>query len=659
MSEANEVKIGVFICHCGGNISDVVDVKDVAERTGKLPDVAISTTHMFTCSDPGQALIEEQIKELGLNRVIVAACSPTLHLPTFRRAAARAGLNQFLVEHVNIREHVSWVIEDKAAATDKAARLIAAAVGRIRFLEPLEMRSIPIHSAALVIGGGVAGLMAARDLAARGMAVTLCEQRQFLGGRMAQLNTLYPTGDKASELLAGLIDDVVGNPLVTVYTGAELDSSEGVVGDFRTRFRIMPRGVSEKADAAKAKAACPESLPCDFQFGLAERKAIYGPAAGTWPQIPAIDWDACTKCGKCAGAGIDLDAQPTEVEVHAGVVVLATGFDPYEPKQGEYGYGELPQVITSQQLQRLLDANGPTGGKIERNGKPINSVAFVHCVGAREYAGVGCAGHDGRVKDYCARTCCTSSLHAALEIREQLPGAAIAHFYQDIRTYGRGHEDYYDKASEAGVMFLRYPAKEPPKVIASGGGAAVVGRDLLTDGIEVEFPADLVVLATGAKPQPLEGLRDIFRCAMGSDGFLLEVHPKLRPVELAVSGVFLAGACQGPMDITEASAAASAAASKAAAMISQGQVEMDPYIATVDESLCSGCETCLTVCPYDAIKQLEDQAVANVNEALCTGCGTCHAACPSAAIQQYGFTDDQVVAEVKALLGGELADLTA
>lgn len=659
MSEANEVKIGVFICHCGGNISDVVDVKDVAERVGKLPDVAVSTTHMFSCSDPGQALIEEKIKELSLNRLIVAACSPTLHLPTFRRAAARAGLNQFLVEHVNIREHVSWVIEDKAAATDKATRLVSAAVGRIRHLEPLEMRSIPIHSAALVIGGGVAGLMAARDLAARGMKVTLCEQRQFLGGRMAQLNTLYPTGDKASELLAGLIDDVVKNSLITVHTGADLVSSEGVVGDFRARFSLVPRGLTAAADGDKAKAACPEKVSCKFNFDLVERKAVYGPAPGTWPQIPAIDWDACTKCGKCAGEGIELEAQPTEIEVQAGVVVLATGFDPYEPKKGEYGFGELPQVVTSQQLQRLLDPAGPTGGKIERNGKPVESVAFVHCVGAREYAGVGCAGSDGRVKDYCARTCCTSSLHAALEIKEKLPGTAIAHFYQDIRTYGRGHEDYYDKAGDAGVMFLRYPAKEPPKVVASGGGAAVVARDLLTDGIEVEYPADLVVLATGAKPQALDNLRDIFRCAVGSDGFLLEVHPKLRPVELAVSGVFLAGACQGPMDVTEACAAASAAASKAAALISQGQVEMDPYIAVVDENLCSGCETCMTVCPYDAITRIEDKGVATVNEALCTGCGTCHASCPSAAIQQHGFTDDQVMSEVKSLLGGDLADLTA
>ncbi len=665
MSEANEVKIGVFICHCGGNISDVVDVKSVAERVGKLPDVVISTTHMFMCSDPGQGLIEDKIKDLGLNRLIVAACSPTLHLPTFRRAAQRAGLNQFLVEHINIREHVSWVVEDKVAATDKATRLVTAAVGRVRYLEPLEMRSIDIHQKAMVIGGGVAGLIAARDLAARGMRVVLAEKRMFLGGRMAQLDTLYPTGERAWDLLGPLIQDVVNHPEITIHTGATLVEASGVVGDFRLKLRVRPRGVAPGVDnIADAVAACPVEADYAFNYGLNKRKAIYAPYRDAmWPREACIVWDDCTKCGDCvkavSGQGIDLNPPAQEIEVQAGVVVLATGYHPYEPKAGEYGWGQ-PGVVTLQQLNRMMNPEGPTGGRVEVNGKPVKRLAFIHCVGACEREGVHAQGEHGKVNDYCARTCCTATMHAALELQQRDPELQTASFHQHIRTYGRGHEDYYDRASAAGMLFLRHPGDEPPTVVSAGAdGLLVRSRDLLTDGVEVEYPADMVVLSTGVVPRDHGDLRELFKCTIGADNFLSEVHPKLRPVEIAVSGIMVAGACQAPMDITEASAAASAAASKAAAMISQGAVLMDPFIAQVNESLCSDCQTCLTVCPYDAIHRIEADGVARVDEALCTGCGTCHAACPSAAIQQYGFTDDQVMAEVQMLLDGKLADLTA
>lgn len=659
------VRIGVFLCHCGGNISDVVDVKRVVAEVGKLADVVLATTQMFMCSDPGQALIEEKIHELDLNRVIVAACSPTLHQLTFRRTLNRAGLNQFLFEHVNIREQVSWVVEDPEAATQKAIRLVSAAVGRIRHLTPLDKRRIPIHPSALVLGGGVAGLVAARDLALRGMRVTLVEYTPFLGGRMAQLHTLFPSGEDARELLGKLIQEVIHNPLVTVHTNARVLESSGIVGDFRTKLRLEPRGVDKRLTyVGNAIAACPEETISEFNFGLTRRKAIYIAYPGCYPQIPAIDWRSCSKCGKClaavGGKGIDLNEKPREVEIHTGVVVLATGYDPYEPVYGEYGYGIYPEVITLQQLIRILDPEGPTGGQLLVNSKGINSIAFLHCAGARQYEGINMPQAGGKVNDYCARTCCTAALHAGNEIKSRQPETAIYDIYQDIRTYGRGHEEYYERAAESGTIFIRFHPHRLPKVRHDPRGLSplvVTVKDMITNQEEVEVPVDLVVLATGVVPHDISELVDMYKCAVGYDSFLLEVHPKLRPVELAVSGVFLAGSCQGPMDITECTAAAAAAASKAAALIAQGQVEMDPFIAHVEETICTGCQTCLTVCPYEAISRDPRKGVAIVNEALCTGCGTCVATCPSSAIRQYGFTDQEIYAEVEMLLADRMIDM--
>jgi heterodisulfide reductase subunit A len=497
------------------------------------------------------------------------------------------------------------------------------------------------------------------------MDVVLAEKRMFLGGRMAQLDTVYPTGEKAWDLLGPLIQDVVHHPSITVHTGATMCEASGVVGDFRIKFRMRPRGVMPGVDnIADAIAACPVEADYAFNYGLNKRKAIYAPyREAMWPQEGCIVWDDCTQCGDCVkavgGKGIDLTPTADDIEVQAGVVVLATGYHPYEPADGEYGWGQ-PGVVTLQQLNRMMNPEGPTGGKVEVNGKPVKRVAFIHCVGACEHAGVHADKKRGKVNDYCARTCCTATMHAALQLQERDPELQTASFHQHIRTYGRGHEHYYDRASEAGMLFLRYPGMEPPQVVNDAqDGLLVRSKDLLTDGIEVEYPADLVVLSTGVVPRNHGDLRELFKCTIGADNFLSEVHPKLRPVEIAVAGIMVAGACQAPMDITEAAAGASAAASKAAAMISQGAIKMDPFVATVDESLCSGCQTCLTVCPYDAITRVEEDGIARVDDALCTGCGTCHAACPSAAIQQYGFTDDQVMAEVKMLLDSKLADLTA
>lgn len=651
-------RIGVFICHCGGNISDVVDVQRVAREIGELDGVVNSDTLTFACADPGQVRIEKVIQEYDLNRVIVAACSPSLHELTFRRVLQRAGLNPYLFEHVNIREHVSWVVKDPELATQKTIRLVAAAVERIKHLVPLEKRRIPVQQRALVIGGGVAGMTAARDLAECGIRVTLVENEPFLGGRLGRLHTVFPTGQRGSDVLAPLIEEVVNHPLVDVLVNADVISAEGQVGDFRSRIRITPRGVNEHLKyAGNAIAACPEETVNEFDYGLSRRKAIHMAYPGCYPPLPAIDWRTCTKCGKCVAAvadkGIDLDEEPREIEIESGVIIMATGNTPYEPVYGEFGSIIFPEVVTLQQLNRMLDPMGPTGGRLGIFGRRIERVAFIHCVGARQMEGVCAPQPDGKIKDYCARTCCTGALHASREIRKALPGVQIAHFYQDIRTYGRKHEEYYEQASKDGTLFFRYDPHHPPTVVkdANGNGNLLVSAgDLLSGGLEVEMPADLVVLATGVGPHDYSILADLYCCAIGADDFLLEVHPKLRPVELAVSGVFLAGSCRGPMDITESTAAAAAAASKAAAMIVQGEIEKDPFVAKVDEELCTGCQTCLLVCPYEAITRDEQREIAVISEATCAGCGTCVAACPSNAIQQLGFNDDEVLSEVLALL---------
>jgi heterodisulfide reductase subunit A2 len=651
-------RVGVFVCHCGGNISDVVDVHRVAEEVGRLPSVAFSTTHTFVCSDPGQALIQQKITELDLTRVVVAACSPSLHELTFRRTLTRAGLNPFLYEHTNIREQDSWVVEDKELATQKAIRLIHASIARAAHLIPLQKRAIPIHPSVLVIGGGIAGLTAARDLAARGIAVTLLESTPFLGGRMPRLAGLFPTGRQARDLLHSVMETVVNNPKITIHTNAELLRASGSIGDFRTTVRLHPRGVGPTAgDIRQAISACPETTESEFDFGVTKRKAIYLPYEGCYPPVPAIDWKSCTRCEKCAetaGSSINLAEEPRDIEIQSGVILMAVGLDLYRPLPGEYGFGQCPEVLTLAQLNRLLDPEGPTGGRLIVNGKPVRRIGFMHCVGSMQRREAHPPGRDGRINDYCSRVCCTASLHAETELKSRDPNLHVYDFHEDIRTYGRWHEDYYTRASEQGVVFIRFNPLRPPRVERDPRGEApllVRTIDRLTFGEELEVPLDALVLATGLVARDMARLIDLFRCSVGPDRFLLEVHPKLRPVELATFGLFLAGSVQGPMDTVESSAGAAAAASKAAALITQGQIELDPFIAKVSEDRCSGCRICLSACPFDAISRDEQKELARVNEALCLGCGTCVATCPCNAITQLGFSDEQVKAEMLALLG--------
>ena len=662
-------RIGVYVCHCGGNISDVVDVEKVVRAVVELPGVVVASRDIFMCSDAGQQHIIEDISDNKLDRVVVAACSPSLHEMTFRRTLARAGLNPYMYEHANIREQVSWCSKpDPEGATAKAIRLVGAAVAKARLLRPLEPIRVDARQHVVVIGGGVSGLRSAIDLARSDLQVSLIEESPFLGGRMAQLGRVYPSDDDARQLLERLVQEVVKNPHITVYTQAEVIAASGYVGNFQLQVRLHPRGVSENLTPEQVQTAihaCPETVESDFDFGIVRRKAIYRSYSGSHPATAAIDWPICTRCGKCADAvgdgGITLDAKPEEIALDAGAIVMATGFDLYRPQQGEYGHGLFPGVITLAQLIRLMDKTGPTQGKLEWNGRPVRNVCLIHCVGSRQLAGVNEPGPDGRLNEYCSRVCCTATLQAATEIKERFPEVNTFDFYQDIRTYGRGHEQIHEGASGRGVTFFRYLAEEPPVVTAAeeGSSAAMMVRvrDTLTFGEELEVPADLVVLATGMVPRNIVKLIDMFKLPRSADGFLQEVHPKLRPVESAVEGVFLAGACQAPMDITESCASASAVAAKTAALLGKGQIELAPFVARVDTDLCRGDGKCEEECKYrHAIRLVETERdgrqtrIARVNPALCNGCGMCVAVCPHGAIQVDGWHLDQFEAMVDAIV---------
>ncbi|MCX6028128.1 MAG: CoB--CoM heterodisulfide reductase iron-sulfur subunit A family protein [Chloroflexi bacterium] len=665
VQDQEEPRVGVYICTCGGNIGDVVQCQQVATALGKLPNVVTSHSAMFMCSDPGQKLIIDDIKENGVNRVVVGACSIFLHEQTFRRAVSSAGLNPYLYYHVGLREQVSWVHHDcPSEATNKAMRLMAAGIAKARHMQPLEPVSLTAAKHALVIGGGVAGLRAALDLARTGLQVTLVEKSHFLGGHMSQWEHLFPTKEDARTLLNSLIQRVLAEPNITLHTGAEVVASKGYVGNFQITIRQQPRGVRPEFAAVKAAiAACPVEVTDEFNFGLSQRKAIYRPYAGCVPESPVVDWGNCTRCGAClkfaSDGGIQLDETPHEFAVNVGAVVIATGFRPYEPFPGEMGWGKFPEVITLPQLERLLAPDGPTGGALKWNGHPIQNVAMIHCVGSRQIEGIHQAQPDDKVNDYCSRVCCTATLSAACRLREKYPGSHVFDVYEDIRTYGRGHEEYYREAGKNRVTFLRYFAEEIPQVAQAPAGSAhpllVKVKDHLTWGEEIELPVDLVVLAVGMMPNPVEDLIEIFKVAPGSDRFLLEVHPKLRPVETAMTGIVLAGTAQGPMNIQESIAAAGAAAAKVAILLGQGRVELEPYVARVDPTRCQGTGECVKCCPQEAI-HLESYTEngrtcqrAVVTPANCNGCGVCVSVCPNRALDVQGWRLDEYAAMVEAI----------
>jgi heterodisulfide reductase subunit A len=605
--ESEKPRIGVYICRCGGNISDVVDTEALAKQVQSLGDVATCKVETFMCSDPGQATIVEDIQKQGLNRVVVASCSPFLHELTFRTAVQRGGLNPYLYEHVNIREQDSWVHKhDPAGATAKALRMISAAVGKLHHVEQLERIRLGNHRQALVVGGGIAGLKAAVELAGKGIPVILVEQSPQLGGRVASLARTFPGEIEGPEFVHKLADQVTGHPLIRVFRRARVESVSGFVGNFDVRIAV-------------------ESQP-----GASEPPDGHGQAA---------------------------PAEAQEFHASVGTIIMATGSDPYTPARGEYGFAEQPAVVTLPDFLRQL-ADTPDG-EFRWNGRPVRNVGFLHCVGSRQVDGVNPPQPDGKINDYCSRYCCTAILQQALTLKQRFPAVNVFDFYQDIRTYGRGREDYYTKSSAAGVVFLRFHGDEPPVVEPGENGSALKVRvkDWLTFGEEVEVPLDLLVLGVGMVPHAIPELIDRLKLPVGADRFLQEVHPKLRPVETAVNGVLLAGTAQAPMDIEETFSAAGAAAVKAAILLSRDVVELDPFVAEVDAEKCNGCERCLEECAYTGALlketvEIDGETVvkARVNPGLCFGCGACVAICPTRAIDLKGWTLDQFDAMVDGLI---------
>jgi heterodisulfide reductase subunit A len=626
--ENTENRVGVYICYCGGNISDHVDVETVRDRVAQLPEVAVARTNMFMCSDPGQQLMMEDLKSGTVNRVVVASCAPSLHEATFRSAVSRAGANPYVYEHANIREQVSWVHHGEKA-TQKATTLVSMAAAKARQLAPLEPIRVKARRHATVIGGGIAGLRAAKDLAEAGIEVALVEASPFLGGNLARLDRVAPTGRQSRDLLGPLALEVLAHPSITIHASAEVTSFEGYVGNFTL-------GISRQAPAAA-------------QEDGGDRARNHKPG------------DFVPFAGIFAGDGGGL---PSAFDIETGVILLATGSRPCTPRPGEYGYGAHPEVMTLPALDRHM-AGSPGGGDLlEIDGRKIRSMAMIHCVGSRQIPGIHPEDHGEPLNEYCSRTCCTATLNTANRIREAFPGTRVYDFYRDIRTYGRDHESLYERAARNQVLFFRFEPDAAPEVTRSGAGSfplRVKVKDMLTFGEEVEAPVDLVVLSTGVEPNDVSGLVEKMKLPVGADRFLLEVHPKLRPVELPVSGVFLAGTCQAPMDMGEACSTAGAAAIKAVSLLSRGYVELDPFVAEVDPEKCTGTGACVEACLCDGALALVETEVAGkrvsrarVTPAFCQGCGACVAVCLENAIDIAGWTLNQYEAMVDRMVAQTL-----
>jgi len=640
-------KIGVYICQCGSNISDYVDVEKVKEAVSTEDVVFLSKTTMFACADSTQKEIAADIEEQNLDGLVVASCSPKLHLFTFRNVAKRAGLNPYNYVQVNIREQCSWAHSDKPKdATQKAIKLVLAGIHRAKHSVALKKLKISSENTVIVVGAGIAGMRSAIELADMGSQVYLIEREHFVGGRTSQWNELFTTGEKGRDVISTLYKQIKFHSNITLFTGAEVVSKSGSVGNFNIEIKITPRYIKPQCELdmdkfEKVLEICPIEVEDEFNFGLNKRKAIYKNYPSEFPEIPAIDDKNCTRCGECVKLcpEIDFEQKVETLNLKAGAILLTTGFDPYEPKEGEFGYKIIDSVVTLQQMKRLIELNDK---ELIYNGKKINKIGYIYCVGSRQA--------DGENK-YCSRYCCTSAIYTGIVIREKYKNIQNFHFNRGIRTYGK-QELLYHEASENGDVFLQFYNDSIPSVTMNGTGPKVTIEDFLTKGKEIDVDLDLLVLVTGMVPRKERKIADILKVPIGRDKFYNEIHPKLRPVETVIDGVHIAGACQSPKNITESVKSALSAAAKANSLISKGEIELEPTLAVIDKSLCKSSGDCINICPYDAIltEEHEGKTVSVVNKSSCKGCGMCIPVCPENAIQLIGYTDIEIESMIEALI---------
>ena len=646
-------RIGVYVCHCGNNIAATVNVKEVAEFAASLRGVVVARDYMFMCSDPGQELIKNDIKEYGLNRVVVASCSPLLHERTFRRVCHDAGLNPYFFEMANIREHCSWVHDD--GATEKAKELVRAAVMRVYYHQSLEPMEVPINPNTLIVGGGIAGIQAALDIANAGYKVYLVEREPSIGGHMIQLDKTFPTLDCSACILTPKMSDVGSHPNIELLTYSEVEEVSGYIGNFKVKLRKKARYVDEEkcTGCGVCQEKCPWKADSEFDVGLAKRKAIYIPFPQAVPNIPVIDKEhcvyflkgTCRACEKfCEAGAIDFEQKDKLLEVEVGSIILATGYDVFEPSViSQYGYRKYDNVITGLEFERLSNAAGPTGGQIIlKNGQPPQSVAIVHCVGSR----------DKNFHEYCSRVCCMYALKFAHLIKEKTK-AEVYQMYIDMRCFGEGYEEFYERVStQDGIKFIRGKASRVTDLALTDdekGKLVVCTEDTLL-GSFIRVPVDMVILCIALQPRAdAEKVAKLFSIGRRADGFFMERHVKLEPIATLTDGIFVAGCCQSPKDIPDTVAQAKGAASEVLRLLALGKVEIEPIVAFVDEEVCSGCGLCEKVCPYGALSLDSRERVMMVNRALCKGCGACAGVCPSGAISLSHFTPRQILEQVEAL----------
>ena len=660
-------RIGVFVCWCGSNIAATVDVQAVAEALKSEQGVVFSTDYQYMCSQAGQEMIKDAIKEHKLTGIVICSCSPRMHEATFRKTAEAAGINPYMVEIANIREQCSWVHKDIPTGTEKAIILARAAVAKVCLNAPLTPGESPVVKRALVIGGGIAGIQTALDIADAGFPVDIVETKPTIGGKMAQIDKTFPTLDCAACILTPKVVDVAQNDKIRIFSYSEVDSVSGFVGNFEVKIKKKARFVDETkcTGCGLCTEKCPQKkVPNDFNLGMDMKRAIYIPFAQAVPKVATIDADYCNmlkngKCGVCAkvcaAGAINYDQKDEYIEEKYGAIVVATGFNPISmDKFDEYAYNQSKDVITSLEFERLTNAAGPTAGKLLRpsDGVHPHKIVFVQCVGSR------CESCAEKGKEYCSKICCMYTAKHAMLTRDKYPDTEVYVFYIDVRTPGKNFDEFYRRAvEEYGVHYIKGMVG---KVIPEGNKLMVRASDLI-ENKQINIDADLVVLAAAIEPdKSARSLATMLTASMDTNDFFTEAHPKLRPVESPTAGVFLSGACQGPKDIPETVSQAGAAASKVIGLLAKDKLLGNPCVAGSDEMMCNGCSSCERVCPYGAISyedkefRMPDRTtkvrrVAKVNEAVCQGCGACTVACPSGAMDLKGFKNSQILAEVDAI----------